>query len=72
MIQNHLSVAHELTRMLFAFRRDGLLETVGPAGTLSFNFVIHTPLLGYRCEYHEYNVRMEAHEALVVGSQDSS
>ncbi|KAI9456257.1 Bestrophin, RFP-TM, chloride channel-domain-containing protein [Lactarius psammicola] len=30
-----LVVAHELTRMLFAFRKDGLLETVGPAGTVS-------------------------------------
>ncbi len=29
------SIAHELARMLFAFRRDGLLETVGPAGTLA-------------------------------------
>jgi hypothetical protein len=29
------SIAHEITRMLFAFRRDGLLETVGPAGTSS-------------------------------------
>jgi hypothetical protein len=29
------SIAHEIARMLFAFRRDGLLETVGPAGTSS-------------------------------------
>jgi putative membrane protein len=29
------SIAHELTRTLFAFRRDGLLETVGPAGMSS-------------------------------------
>ncbi|KAH9063709.1 Bestrophin, RFP-TM, chloride channel-domain-containing protein [Lactarius deliciosus] len=35
MISNHVSIAHELTRMLFAFRKDGLLETVGPAGTVS-------------------------------------
>ena len=34
MIKTLLSVAHELTRMLFAFRKDGLLETVGPAGAL--------------------------------------
>ncbi|KAJ7285647.1 Bestrophin, RFP-TM, chloride channel-domain-containing protein [Mycena rebaudengoi] len=28
-----LVIAHEITRILFKFRRDGLLETVGPAGT---------------------------------------
>ncbi|KAK7015027.1 Bestrophin, RFP-TM, chloride channel-domain-containing protein [Favolaschia claudopus] len=27
-----LAIAHEITRLLFTFRRDGLLETVGPAG----------------------------------------
>ncbi|KAI0048564.1 UPF0187-domain-containing protein [Auriscalpium vulgare] len=32
-----LIVAHELTRMIFAFRRDGLLETVGPAGVNAMN-----------------------------------
>lgn len=32
-----LIIAHELTRMLFAFRRDGLLETVGPAGVNTMN-----------------------------------
>jgi len=32
-----LIIAHELTRMLFAFRRDGLLETVGPAGVNAMN-----------------------------------
>ncbi|KAI0003333.1 Bestrophin, RFP-TM, chloride channel-domain-containing protein [Russula compacta] len=32
-----LLIAHELTRMLFAFRRDGLLETVGPAGVNTMN-----------------------------------
>ncbi|KAI0060827.1 UPF0187-domain-containing protein [Artomyces pyxidatus] len=32
-----LIMAHELTRMLFAFRRDGLLETVGPAGVNAMN-----------------------------------
>jgi ion channel-forming bestrophin family protein len=30
-------IAHELTRLLFAFRRDGLLETVGPAGANAMN-----------------------------------
>ncbi|KAI0303471.1 hypothetical protein B0F90DRAFT_1711301 [Multifurca ochricompacta] len=33
-------VAHELTRMLFAFRRDGLLETVGPAGVNTMNAIV--------------------------------
>jgi len=34
------SIAHEITRILFSFRRDGLLETVGPAGTSSeFNYI---------------------------------
>ncbi|KAJ6513874.1 Bestrophin, RFP-TM, chloride channel-domain-containing protein [Mycena vitilis] len=28
-----LAIAHEITRFLFMFRREGLLETVGPAGT---------------------------------------
>ncbi|KAG7452710.1 uncharacterized protein BT62DRAFT_983661 [Guyanagaster necrorhizus] len=28
-----LIISHELGRMIFCFRRDGLLETVGPAGT---------------------------------------
>ncbi|KAF8497152.1 Bestrophin, RFP-TM, chloride channel-domain-containing protein [Russula emetica] len=32
-----LVIAHEITRMLFAFRRDGLLETVGPAGVNTMN-----------------------------------
>lgn len=35
-----LVVAHELTRMLFAFRKDGLLETVGPAGVNSMNAIV--------------------------------
>lgn len=32
------SIAHEITRMLFKFRRDGLLETVGPAGEFFCDF----------------------------------
>ncbi|KAJ7172676.1 Bestrophin, RFP-TM, chloride channel-domain-containing protein [Mycena filopes] len=28
-----LAIAHEITRLLFQFRREGFLETVGPAGT---------------------------------------
>jgi putative membrane protein len=35
-----LVVAHELTRMLFAFRKDGLLETVGPAGVNYMNTTV--------------------------------
>ncbi|KAI9446829.1 Bestrophin, RFP-TM, chloride channel-domain-containing protein [Lactarius indigo] len=35
-----LIIAHELTRMLFAFRKDGLLETVGPAGVNSMNATV--------------------------------
>ncbi|KAH8983702.1 Bestrophin, RFP-TM, chloride channel-domain-containing protein [Lactarius hatsudake] len=35
-----LIIAHELTRMLFAFRKDGLLETVGPAGVNSMNTTV--------------------------------
>ncbi|KAI9510403.1 Bestrophin, RFP-TM, chloride channel-domain-containing protein [Russula earlei] len=35
-----LVIAHELTRMIFTFRRDGLLETVGPAGMNTLNATI--------------------------------
>jgi len=35
-----LVIAHELARMLFAFRRDGLLETVGPAGVNTMNMTV--------------------------------
>ncbi|KAJ7470563.1 Bestrophin, RFP-TM, chloride channel-domain-containing protein, partial [Mycena latifolia] len=28
-----LAIAHEITRLIFQFRREGFLETVGPAGT---------------------------------------
>ena len=31
------SIAHELSRMIFLFKRDGYLETVGPAGTNALN-----------------------------------
>ncbi|KAL0570585.1 hypothetical protein V5O48_011368 [Marasmius crinis-equi] len=37
-----LLIAHELTRMLFMFRREGLLETVGPAGTNAMNQIIQS------------------------------
>ncbi|KAJ8078560.1 hypothetical protein PM082_012843 [Marasmius tenuissimus] len=37
-----LLIAHELTRMLFIFRREGLLETVGPAGTNAMNQIIQS------------------------------
>ncbi|KAH9999006.1 hypothetical protein BJV77DRAFT_1058565 [Russula vinacea] len=33
---NSASIAHEIARMLFAFRRDGLLETVGPPVRVDF------------------------------------
>lgn len=33
------SIAHELARMVYQFRRDGCLETVGPAGTYSSSLV---------------------------------
>ncbi|KAF8627895.1 hypothetical protein AX15_004191 [Amanita polypyramis BW_CC] len=35
-----LTIAHELTRILFNFRREGFLETVGPAGTNQMNQLI--------------------------------
>jgi putative membrane protein len=35
-----LVIAHEIARMLFAFRRDGLLETVGPAGVNTMNTTV--------------------------------
>ncbi|PFH52381.1 hypothetical protein AMATHDRAFT_2116 [Amanita thiersii Skay4041] len=35
-----LIIAHELSRILFSFRKDGLLETVGPAGTNQMNQLI--------------------------------
>lgn len=37
-----LVVAHEITRYLFAFRREGYLETVGPAGTNSMNLIVQS------------------------------
>ncbi|KAG7092261.1 hypothetical protein E1B28_008625 [Marasmius oreades] len=37
-----LLIAHELTRILFWFRREGLLETVGPAGTNAMNQIIQS------------------------------
>jgi len=51
-------IAHELTRMLFGFRRDGLLETVGPAGTSSnlLIFIVYNRRFWNRCEYHEHDV----------------
>ncbi|KAI0318342.1 Bestrophin, RFP-TM, chloride channel-domain-containing protein [Amylostereum chailletii] len=35
-----LVIAHEITRVLFSFRRDGLLETVGPAGANAMNQIV--------------------------------
>ncbi|KZV71788.1 hypothetical protein PENSPDRAFT_650349 [Peniophora sp. CONT] len=37
-----LIIAHELSRSLFQFRRDGLLETVGPAGANAMNQTVQT------------------------------
>jgi hypothetical protein len=55
------SIAHELTRRLFSFRRDGLLETVGPAGTSSQFFYIFVVndlhIFADRRQYHEHKVR---------------
>lgn len=31
------SITHELSRMIFHFKRDGYLETMGPAGTNAMN-----------------------------------
>lgn len=38
-----LVIAHELSRLLFLFKRDGYLETVGPAGTNA---------MSAKCVYH--------------------
>lgn len=35
-----LVIAHELSRIIFQFRRDGFLETVGPAGTNALTQII--------------------------------
>ncbi|KIY51072.1 UPF0187-domain-containing protein [Fistulina hepatica ATCC 64428] len=35
-----LIIAHEITRHLFLFRRDGLLETIGPAGMNAMNQLV--------------------------------
>ena len=32
MIFTITSIAHELNRIIYQFRRDGFLETIGPAG----------------------------------------
>ncbi|KAF9065263.1 Bestrophin, RFP-TM, chloride channel-domain-containing protein [Rhodocollybia butyracea] len=37
-----LIIAHELSRLLFFFRREGLLETVGPAGTNAMNGLVQS------------------------------
>ncbi|TFK42892.1 Bestrophin, RFP-TM, chloride channel-domain-containing protein [Crucibulum laeve] len=37
-----LIIAHELTRLLFQFRREGFLETVGPAGTNAMGQLIQS------------------------------
>jgi len=48
------SIAHEISRALFAFKREGLLENVGPAGvnamqTLFVHFTAngHNLLIGF-------------------------
>ncbi|KAI0035957.1 Bestrophin, RFP-TM, chloride channel-domain-containing protein [Vararia minispora EC-137] len=35
-----LIIAHEISRLLFTFRRDGFLETVGPAGANAMNQIV--------------------------------
>ncbi|THH33003.1 hypothetical protein EUX98_g1224 [Antrodiella citrinella] len=35
-----LIIAHELSRLIFLFKRDGYLETVGPAGTNAMNGLV--------------------------------
>jgi len=35
-----LVIAHELTRRIFKFRRDGYLETIGPAGVNAMNTLV--------------------------------
>ncbi|KAJ6623435.1 Bestrophin, RFP-TM, chloride channel-domain-containing protein [Mycena sp. CBHHK59/15] len=37
-----LAIAHELTRIVFQFRREGFLETVGPAGTNAMTGLIQS------------------------------
>ncbi|KAJ3723618.1 Bestrophin/UPF0187 [Lentinula guzmanii] len=37
-----LIIAHEISRLLFYFRREGLLETVGPAGTNAMNALVQS------------------------------
>lgn len=36
-----LILAHEISRMLFGFRKNGFLETVGPAGANAMNQIVH-------------------------------
>lgn len=33
------SISHEISRMIFRFKRDGYLETIGPAGTNAMNLL---------------------------------
>ena len=35
------SIAHEITSAIFRFKREGLLETVGPAGKTSARLYLH-------------------------------
>ncbi|KAJ7219095.1 Bestrophin, RFP-TM, chloride channel-domain-containing protein [Mycena pura] len=37
-----LAIAHEITRILFLFRREGFLETVGPAGTNAMTALVQS------------------------------
>lgn len=39
------SIAHELARVIFKFKRDGFLETLGPAGTNTMNTLCVTSFI---------------------------
>ena len=47
-----LVIAHELSRLLFLFKRDGYLETVGPAGTNAMNGqCVHAHMVSWKKLY---------------------
>lgn len=54
-----LIIAHELTRAIYGFRRDGCLETIGPAGKATTILQSHLSLTpSTRNERNDWNVRI--------------
>lgn len=59
-------IAHELTRALYNFRKEGVLETVGPAGLNAMNtsYVYSLPSLNNRSCLSRVNTMVDAMTAM--------